>query len=92
MPNIDVEWLIRELDNLGLKLSATRRMDGSFGLNKWRAMNYWEHAPQVEALWAEHVGDDPEVITVIAEFIGKPNLEILNAPSITPSQKFAARR
>ena len=86
MPEIDVAWLVKELDSLGLKLTATRRMDGSFGLNKWRAMNYWDNAPQAEALWAAHVGDDSDVITVIAEFIGRPNLEILNAPSITPPQ------
>jgi hypothetical protein len=93
MPDIDVEWLVKELDVLGLKLSATRRMDGSFGLNKWRSMNYWENAPQAEALWAEHIGDDPEVISAIAEFIGgRPNLEILHAPSITPQQKFSALR
>lgn len=90
MAEIDVKWLVKELDSLGLKLTATRRMDGSFGLNKWRAMNYWEQAPQAEALWAQYVGDDPQVITAIAEFIGKPNLEILNAPSIAPWQRHDA--
>jgi hypothetical protein len=91
MPDLDIEWLIKELDGLGLKLSATRRVDGSFGLNKWRAMNYWENAPQAEALWSEHVGDRTEVITAIAEFVGRPRLEILNAPSIAPAQKFVIR-
>jgi hypothetical protein len=89
MPDLDIAWLIKELDSLGLKLTATPRIDGSFGLNKWRAMNYWDNAPQAEALWAEHVGDDAAVITAIAEFVGRPNLEIFNAPSISPAQRFA---
>lgn len=92
MPDLDIAWLIKELDGLGLKLTATRRIDGTFGLNKWRAMNYWENAPQAEALWAAHVGNKTEVITAIAEFVGgRPNLEILHAPSIAPAQRLAAR-
>jgi hypothetical protein len=67
-------------------------MDGSFGLNKWRAMNYWSNAPQAEALWNQHVGDSAEVITAIAEFVGRPNLEILGAPSIAPAQGYNAPR
>ncbi len=93
MPDLDIAWLIKELDGLGLKLTATRRIDGTFGLNKWRAMNYWENAPQAEALWAEHVGSDANVISAVAEFVGRrPNLEILNAPSITPLLRRAASR
>jgi hypothetical protein len=92
MPELDVAWLVKELDSLGLKLTATRRMDGSFGLNKWRTMNYWSNAPQTEALWQQHVGDKVDVITAIAEFVGRPNLEIFNTPSITPTQKFSLRR
>jgi hypothetical protein len=90
MANFDIAWLVKELDSLGLKLAATRRMDGSFGLSKWRAMNFWSNAPQAEALWQQHVGDNAEVITAIAEFVGRPNLEIFNAPSIAPAQKFTA--
>lgn len=92
MPDVDIAWLVRELDGLGLRLTATRRLDGTFGLNKWRAITYWDNAPQAEALWAEHVGDDPAVITAIAEFVGRPNLEIFNAPSITPMQPAALER
>jgi hypothetical protein len=92
VPNVDIAWLVKELDGLGLKLSATRRIDGSFGLNKWRAMNYWGNAPQAEALWRQHVGDNPQVISAIAEFVGRPNLEILGAPSITPTQGASAPR
>ncbi len=91
MPNLDIAWLINELDSLGLKLTATRRIDGSFGLNKWRAINYWENASQAEALWAEHVGDNINVISAIAEFVGgRPNLRILNAPSMMPARRLAA--
>jgi len=91
MPHLDIAWLVKELDSLGLKLTATRRMDGSLALNKWRAINYWENAPEAEALWARHVGDNAEMIAALAEFVGRPNLEILNAPSIAPVRRFAFR-
>lgn len=70
MPDIDIEWLVRELDELGLKLTATPRLDGSFGLNKWRSMAYWDNAARAEALWVEHVGEDPQTIAAIAVHLG----------------------
>jgi hypothetical protein len=70
MPDIDIAWLITEFDGLGLKLTATPRFDGSFGLNRWRTMSYWDNAAQAESLWAEHIGDDPEIIAAIATHIG----------------------
>jgi hypothetical protein len=90
MPDLDIAWLVKELDSLGLKFTATPRVDGSVRLNKWRAINYWENAPQAEALWAEHVGDKAEVITAITQFVARPGLEILHAPSIAPWQRIAA--
>jgi hypothetical protein len=84
MPDFDIKWLVKELDTLGLKLTSTRRLDGSFSLNRWRSMAYWDNAEQAEALWAEHVGDDSDAISAIAEYVAKPTLEILNVPSIAP--------
>lgn len=74
MPDIDIAWLIRELDELGLKLTATPRLDGSFGLNRWRTMAYWDNAARAEALWAQHVGEDPGVIAAIATHLGAAEL------------------
>jgi hypothetical protein len=85
MPDIDVDWLIRELGELGLKLTATPRLDGSFGLNKWRTISYWDNAAQAEALWAEHVHDDPEVIAAIAAHVGAPLLVRRNLPPTASS-------
>lgn len=69
MSDIDIAWLVKELDELGLKLTATPRLDGSLDLNKWRAMSYWDNADKAEALWAEHVGDDPHTIAAIAAHV-----------------------
>ncbi len=91
MPDLDIAWLVKELDGLGLKFTATPRIDGSMQLNRWRAMNYWENAPLADALWAEHVGDDTEVIRAITEFVARPNLEILGVPSIAPKQRSTTR-
>jgi hypothetical protein len=70
MPDIDIAWLVRELDGLGLRLTATPRLDGTFGLNKWRTMSYWENATRAEALWAEYVGEDPRTMAAIAAHLG----------------------
>jgi hypothetical protein len=69
MPDVDIGWLVRELDDLGLRLTATPRMDGSLGLNKWRAISYWDNADRAEALWARHVGEDPHMIAAIAAHV-----------------------
>jgi hypothetical protein len=69
VPNVDIAWLIREFDGLGLKLTATPRLDGSFSLNKWRTISYWDNAARAESLWDEHIGDDQEVISAIATHI-----------------------
>lgn len=92
MPDVDIAWVVKELDSLGLKLTATRRMDGSFGLNKWRAINYWSNAPQAEALWNEHVGDNPGMISAIAAYVGRTDLELFNAPSIAATQPATSSR
>jgi hypothetical protein len=92
MPNVDIAWLVKELDGLGLKLTATRRMDGSFGLNKWRAMNYWANARQAEELWAKHVGDNPNVISAMAEFVGRPDPQVVNARSVAPAHRATPAR
>lgn len=80
MPDIDIDWLIRELDELGLKLTATPRLDGSFGLNRWRTISYWDNTARAEALWAEHVRDDPEVIAAIAAHVGASMFARRNLP------------
>jgi hypothetical protein len=69
MPDVDIAWLVKELDSLGLRLSATPRLDGSLGLNKWRDISYWDNAEKAEALWAEYVGDDPHTLAALAAHV-----------------------
>jgi hypothetical protein len=87
MPDLDIAWLIREFDDLGLKLTATPRLDGSFGLNRWRTISYWDNAAQAESLWAEHVGDDPQVIAALAAHIGAGGIDRVEAPPATPLRR-----
>jgi hypothetical protein len=81
MPDVDIAWLIKELDSLGLRLSVTPRLDGSLGLNKWRDISYWDNAGRAEALWAEHVGDDPQTIAEIAAHVRSTQARSPSSPS-----------
>jgi hypothetical protein len=67
MRKFDVVALVRELDKLGLKLSAIRHMDGRVRLYRWRQMNYWQNEADVQRLWNEPVGDDEASINYLAE-------------------------
>jgi hypothetical protein len=88
MPDLDITWLIRELDGLGLKLTATPRLDGSFGLNRWRTISYWENAAQAESLWSEHIGDDPQLIAAVASHIGTAAIADRKAPPTALPRQF----
>jgi hypothetical protein len=67
MRKFDVVALVRELEKLGLKLSAIRHMDGRVRLYRWRQMNYWQNEADVQRLWNESVGDDEASINYLAE-------------------------
>jgi hypothetical protein len=67
MPKFDVVALVRELDKLGLRLSAIRHMDGRARLYRWRQMNYWQNEALVQRLWDESVGNDEALINHLAE-------------------------
>jgi hypothetical protein len=54
----DLDSLIAELERLGLKLTATRLLDGTYRVNRWRMPDAIVHAQQIEDLWAKHIGDD----------------------------------
>ncbi|MDQ2082067.1 hypothetical protein RA307_17910 [Xanthobacteraceae bacterium Astr-EGSB] len=88
MPDVDIAWLVKELDSLGLRLTATPRLDGSLGLNKWRDISYWANADRAEALWAEHVGDDPHTIAALAAHVrsaaSRPRPSSSPSPSSPP--------
>jgi hypothetical protein len=57
MPEFDIDAFITELERLGLKLTATRLLDGTYRVNRWRMPDAITHAQQIEDLWAKHIGD-----------------------------------
>jgi hypothetical protein len=89
MSDLDIAWLIRELDDLGLKLTATPRLDGTFRLNKWRTIAYWDNAVRAESLWAEHIGEDSDVIAAIATHIGAAGIANGKAHPSAPLRRYS---
>lgn len=64
-----ISSIVDELEALGVKLNVTPRLDGSLRLNCWRTMNAWQHRIRINELLAEHVENDPDRATEIANFI-----------------------
>ena len=58
MPEFDIDAFITEVERLGLKLTATRLLDGTYRVNRWRMPDAITNAQQIEDLWAKHIGDD----------------------------------
>ena len=77
---LDVITLVRELDKLGLRLSAIRHLDGNVRLYRWRQMNYWQNEAAIKRLWDECVGNDEKSIAELAESIAKLNIRVADAP------------
>ena len=71
MRGVELVGLVSELDRLGLKLSVTSKVDGSLELSRWRCINYWEHAEEVEALWSRHIGQDAEALAAITQLVAQ---------------------
>jgi hypothetical protein len=87
MPKFDVVALVRELDKLGLRLSAIRHLDGRARLYRWRQMNYWQNEALVQRLWDESVGDDETLINYLAESLANLNGKAFDA--LAPSSNAA---
>ena len=51
MSHFDPKAFIFELDALGVKLTATRMVDGTIRINQWRMHEYWPHERRVKELW-----------------------------------------
>ena len=94
MGQLDLPWLIRELERLGLMLSATPRPDGSFALARWRSIRYWDHAEEAEAMWSALVAGNQQVQSDLANFLvsreaqfpGLKSLPVTQAP-LVPEDK-----
>jgi hypothetical protein len=66
MSEFDVDAFINELERLGLKLTATRLLDGTYRVNRWRMPDAISHAQQIEDLWAKHIGGDKARMMLLA--------------------------
>lgn len=87
MNNQDIARIVGDLEKLGLRLSVTRRLDGSLRLDRWRTMSYWSNADEAERRWTEIVARDPAAVEEIAGFMEHPD-----APSIVSEQSDNADR
>jgi hypothetical protein len=71
MPDFDVEAFITTLDRMGMKLTAVPLADGKLRINRWRMLDAWEHAQQIQDLWSTQIGNDQERISVLAAHLDK---------------------
>ena len=63
--------LIEELEGLGVRFTVVPRLDGSLRLNTWRMQEAWQNRDRINRLIAERIEKSPDVVTQIADLIGK---------------------
>ena len=71
MPEFHVDAFIAELERLGLKLTATRLLDGTYRVNRWRMPDAITNAQQIEDLWATHIGDDKARMIPLGAYLAR---------------------
>jgi hypothetical protein len=71
MSEFDVDAFITKLERLGLKLTATRLLDGTYRVNRWRMPDAITHAQQIEDLWAKHIGDDKARMILLGTHVAR---------------------
>jgi hypothetical protein len=81
----DLVAFVRELEKLGLRLSAIRHLDGSVRLYRWRQMNYWQNEAVIKQLWDECIGNDENLIAQLAESLANLNVRSFDLPARSPS-------
>jgi hypothetical protein len=69
MSEFDVEAFVSELAAAGMKLTAVPMADGTIKIYRWRMTGAFEHAKQIEALWATQIGNDPTRMGLLAPHI-----------------------
>jgi hypothetical protein len=68
-PTFDIGAFILKLESLGMKLTAAPMADGKLKIYRWRLRGAFEHAQQIEALWASQVGEDQARIDLLASHL-----------------------
>src|SRR5580704_15909084 len=71
MPEFDIDAFIAELERLGLKLTATRLLDGTYRVNRWRMPDAISNAQQIEDLWAKHIADDKARMILLSTHVAR---------------------
>jgi hypothetical protein len=71
MPEFDIDAFITEVERLGLKLTATRLLDGTYRVNRWRMPDAISNAQQIEDLWAKHIGDDKARMSLLGTHLAR---------------------
>jgi hypothetical protein len=69
MAEFDVEAFISKLAGLGMKLTAVPLADGRVKIYRWRMMGAFEHATEIEALWASQIGNNQARIDLLASHL-----------------------
>ena len=69
MSDFDPKAFTLELDALGLKLTATRMVDGTIRINQWRMHEYWCNERRVKELWERTMADSDSNRKIVAEFL-----------------------
>jgi hypothetical protein len=65
----DPKAFIFELDTLGLKLTATRMVDGTIRINQWRMHEYWSNERRVKEIWERTIANSDSNRKILAEFL-----------------------
>jgi hypothetical protein len=65
----DPKAFIFELEALGLKLTATRMVDGTIRINQWRMHEYWSNERRVKELWERTIANSDSNRKILAEFL-----------------------
>ena len=67
--SLDPKAFTFELEALGLKLTATRMVDGTIRINQWRMHEYWSNERRVKELWERTMGGSDSNRKIVAEFV-----------------------
>jgi hypothetical protein len=73
MTPFDGESFVNQLELLGLHLSTTRLADGSFRVNKWRLLAYWDNEARVEEIWRQTIDENSANRSSLAAYLVKRN-------------------
>jgi hypothetical protein len=71
MPDFDVEAFVRELERLGIKLTATPLADGTFMLNRWKLPGASNHVQQIDDLWASTINDHKDRVDLLIAHLAR---------------------